>query len=81
MRVRGWDLGWLGAIIAVLLVAGVIGYALARGGGPTDEQAVRNWFATPAGGTAPASAITAIHVGTCMFTDAESDKRAVMGVR
>jgi len=62
---RGWTLGWLGAIIAVLAGAAVIVVMLARGGGPSDEQAVRAWFESPAGGGAPHSLVSAIHVGTC----------------
>jgi hypothetical protein len=79
-RYRGrWDLGWLGAIIAVLLVTGVaFTWLFAIGGETTDEQAVRYWFTTPAGGRAPSSVLGAIHVGPCSPTAAESDRRAVM---
>jgi hypothetical protein len=69
---RGYTLGWLGAIIVVVSAATVIVVGILRGGGASDEQAVRAWFESPAGGGAPHSVVSAIHVGTCSPADATS---------
>jgi hypothetical protein len=75
---RGYTLGWLGAIIVVVSAATVIVVGILRGGGgPSDEQAVRAWFQSPAGGSASKSMVVAIHVGTCSPADATNQSDPV----
>jgi hypothetical protein len=74
---RGYTLGWLGAIIVVVTVATVIVVGILRGGGASDEQAVRAWFQSPAGGSASKSLVAAIHVGTCSPADATNQSDPV----
>jgi hypothetical protein len=76
--VARYTLGWLGAIAVVVGVAIAIVIALARGGGQSDEHAVRAWFESTAGGSAPISAVSAIHVGACDFADATFGSRDVV---
>ncbi len=53
-ELRKWNLAPLGAVLAVVLIgAGVIAM-LATGGEPSDQSLVRKYFASPAGGRAPA---------------------------
>ena len=67
---RKYSLGWLGAIIVVVAVTVALVAIFARGSGPSDEQAVRAWFETPAGGNAPHALVSAIHVAPCTFAGA-----------
>ena len=73
-----YTLGWLGAIAVVGVAAIVIVIALASGGGHSDEHAVRAWFESTAGGSAPSNAVSAIHVGVCDFADATFRTQAVL---
>jgi hypothetical protein len=70
--------GPVAAIIGVVAIAIVVGVLLARGGGPSDEQAIRAWFASAAGGNAPRNIVSAIHVDDCSFNDVTSQSRAVL---
>jgi hypothetical protein len=70
----------------VLAIGIAIAIAIARGGDTSDEQAIREWFATPAGGDAPASVLPAIHLGggsdlggnSCLLTDVMSGSHQVL---
>jgi hypothetical protein len=64
--------------VVALAVCGLVLLLLARGGEANDEQAVRNWFRTPAGGSAPPEVVSSIHVGSCLFTDATTESRQVL---
>jgi hypothetical protein len=69
----------LAGVLIVLAVAGVVFLVLlVRGGGPSDEEAVRAWFQTPAGGGAPADLTRSIHVGVCLMTGAVSQSKDVL---
>ena len=65
-----------GAAVAtsVLIVLGaaalVVALLLRGGGGQSDEQAVRAWFQSSDGGSAPSRVVSSIHVGACSFTGA-----------
>jgi len=72
-----YTLGWLGAIAVVGVAAVAIVIALARGGGQSDQHAVRAWFESSAGGSAPSSAVSAIHVGACDVAGASFGSRDV----
>jgi hypothetical protein len=57
------------AIAFVFIAFGAIIFLLARGGGGrSDEEAVRAWFGSPAGGIAPRKVRQAIEVDVCTFT-------------
>jgi hypothetical protein len=67
------------AIAAVLVVAALVLFALFRGGGePSDEQAIRAWFSSPAGGGAPPDAVRAIDVPACNLTGYRSGSQDVL---
>jgi hypothetical protein len=53
-------------------------FALLRGGQPSDEQAIREWFGSPAGGAAPSDATQAIHVPACNLTGYRSRSQDVL---
>jgi hypothetical protein len=72
-----YTLGGLGAIAVVGVAAIAIVIALARGGGQSDEHAVRAWFESAAGGRAPTNAVSAIHVGECSVAGPMFRSRAV----
>ena len=60
-------------LTSVLIVLGVGALAVAllvRGGGQSDEQAVRAWFQSSPGGGAPSNVVSSIHVGACSSTTA-----------
>jgi len=63
-----------------VLVGGVaLAFFVLRGGEAGDEEAIRAWFATRAGGGAPENALRSIHLEEpCLFTDATSGSRPVM---
>jgi hypothetical protein len=67
----------MGAVLALIAVPILFVVWLAQGGEATDEQAVRAWFQSSAGGSTPQSLVSAIHVGLCTFTDASSAGGAV----
>ena len=50
---------------------------LAQGGEASDEQAIRAWFESPAGGAMTPALVSSIHVGLCEFTDAATQAGAV----
>lgn len=66
---RQRPLAVLGAVIAVVALGILAIVWIAQGGEKSDEQAVREWFQSPAGGAASQSDASAIHVGVCKFTD------------
>jgi len=66
------------AIAVVFVVAGLILFALSRGGVRTDEEAIREWFSSPAGGAAPPDAVRAIHVPACNFAGYRSGSEDVL---
>jgi hypothetical protein len=66
------------AITVVLVVAGLVLFALLRGGQPSDEQAIREWLGSPAGGAAPPDATQAIHVPACNLTGYRSGSQDVL---
>jgi len=70
----------------LVLVVGVIAAAfLLRGGNASDEEAIRAWFQSPAGGGMPEDLASSIHVqneshpgeAACVFVDATWQSRAV----
>src|SRR5262245_10806544 len=67
------------AALIILAVAGVVVLLLVvRGGGTSDEEAIRTWFQTPAGGGAPADLTRSIHVPGCSMTGAVSQSEDVL---
>jgi hypothetical protein len=70
--------GPLTAILIVFVLAEGFVFWIASGGEQSDEQAVRAWFASDAGGRAPGDILSAIHVDKCLFTDVMSGSHAVM---
>jgi len=64
-------------IVAALLVLGVVAAVsvLLLRGSTSEEEAVRAWFQSPAGGSMPEELAPSIHVGTCDFTDEASGGR------
>ncbi len=64
---KRWDLGWLGAIIAVLLVAGGATYYLSTAGGGADpnQGAIRRYYESRIGGTVPHDVAGKLHVTRC----------------
>jgi hypothetical protein len=66
------------AAVAVLVAVPVLALLfLAQGGEASDEQAIRAWFESPAGGTMTPALASSIHVGVCEFTDASTQSGAV----
>lgn len=68
---------WI-AIGAILVVGIAIVVVLARGGEKSDQQAIREWFSSPAGGAAPADAVRAIDVPACNLTGYTSGSEDVL---
>jgi hypothetical protein len=66
------------AVLTVLAIAGVVVFAIVRRGGTSDEDAIRAWFQSPAGGGAPADLARSIHVGGCLMTGAVSKSQDVL---
>jgi hypothetical protein len=64
-------------VILVLVLGALPVLWLARGGSQSDEQAVRAWFQSAAGGRASAVVASAIHVGGCQFTEYSTPAGAV----
>jgi hypothetical protein len=62
----------------VLVVAGLVLFLLFRGGEPSDEQAIREWFSSPAGGAASSDAVKEIHVPACNLTGYRSGSQDVL---
>jgi hypothetical protein len=59
------------AFVAVALAFLAVYLVISHGGQTGDEDAIRAWFATPAGGGAPKEARNAIHFDEpCLLTDA-----------
>ena len=56
----------------MIAVGGIATILLLRSGvPPSDEDAVRAWFQSPAGGSAPETTAASIHVGLCELSDFE----------
>ncbi|HEX3456067.1 MAG TPA: hypothetical protein VHS03_15700 [Gaiellaceae bacterium] len=64
---RWWDLGWLGAIFAVPIVAGVVMYYLwgAGGGADPNQSAIRRYYGSRIGGNVPRDATGRLNVTRC----------------
>jgi hypothetical protein len=67
-------------VAVVVILAGIaLAFLLLRGGDASDEDAIRSWFSTPAGGRAPEEVLASIHLAEpCLFTDVTSGSRPVM---
>ena len=66
------------ALVTLPLALVGVYVVIARGGETSDEDAIRAWFATPAGGGAPREARDAIHFDEpCLLTDAQYDSHQV----
>lgn len=66
-----------GVVAALLAVPILVFVWIAQGGEASDEEAIRAWFQSPAGGRMPPALVSAIHVGLCEFTDASTPSGAV----
>lgn len=64
--------------VILVFVLGVLPVLwISRGGSQSDEQAVRAWFRSSAGGAASQAVASAIHVAGCRFTDYSTRAGAV----
>jgi hypothetical protein len=62
----------------VLVVGGLVLFALLRDGQPSDEQAIREWLSSSPGGSAPPDAVRAIDVPACNLTGYRSGSQDVL---
>ena len=65
-ELRRWTLAPLGLVLVVVLLAAGVVTMLATGGEPSNESLVRKYFASAAGGGAPAEQARRIGVDDCM---------------
>jgi hypothetical protein len=76
----------LAAVLIALAIFAAAVFLIFRGGGTSDEDAIRAWFHSPAGGGAPASVLPAIHLGggsdlggnSCLLTEAMRGSHQVL---
>jgi hypothetical protein len=64
---KRWDLGWLGAILAVLIIAGGVMYYLwtAGGGADPNQGKIRRYYESRIGGNVPHDAAGTVDVTRC----------------
>jgi hypothetical protein len=68
-ELRKWNLAPLGAVLVVVLLSAGVITMLATGGEQRDESLVRKYFASAAGGGAPAEQARRIEVNDCRRLD------------
>ena len=74
------DLGWLGAILAVLILAGAVTYTVFFSPRiDPNERAIRAYYESTIGGSVPRTATTRLHVEGCESTG-DTEESSVNGV-